>query len=213
MISSAIRRRPPGRERHTDAAAGGARTLRRLLVAAATAAVAVTAVAVTSASASTSAPLAPAATASIPGCGAADLGVWVAADQMTGAAGTWYYPLEFTNLSRHTCSLHGFAGVSALDRSGHQLGAPAFWDHFGTPRTVTLAPGATAHSVLGYGNAVVHGNCPPASVRAASELRIYPPGEFTATHAMWDLDACAVNGKVFMFVRPIEPGVGTRGSN
>jgi hypothetical protein len=66
--------------------------------------------------------------------------------------------------------------------------------------------------VLGYVDAVV-GSCPPAKVRAASGLRIYPPDRVGATHAIWDLDACAVRGTVFMSVGPIEPGVGTRNSN
>ena len=58
-------------------------------------------------------------------CTAADLGAWVAADQGNGAAGSIYYPLEFTNLSGHACSMRGFPGVSAIDRNGHQLGSPA----------------------------------------------------------------------------------------
>src|SRR5579859_6407191 len=63
----------------------------------------------------------------IPRCTASDLGVWLAVDQGNGAAGTIYYPLEFTNLSHHTCYLFGYPGVSALDRNGHQLGSPANW--------------------------------------------------------------------------------------
>jgi len=61
----------------------------------------------------------------IPKCTASDLGVWVAVDQGNGAAGTIYYPLEFTNLSHHTCYLFGYPGVSALDVNGRQLGSPA----------------------------------------------------------------------------------------
>ena len=81
--------------------------------------------------ASTSTRAAPAtaatATASIPRCTAAALGVWVAADQDNGAAGTIYYPLEFTNISGHTCSMHGYPGVSAIGQNGNQLGSPATW--------------------------------------------------------------------------------------
>ena len=43
-----------------------------------------------------------------------DLGLG-AVDQGNGAAGTIYYPLEFTNLSGRTCSLYGFPGVSVID--------------------------------------------------------------------------------------------------
>jgi hypothetical protein len=149
------------------------------------------------------------ASASTPGCTASAVGAWVAADQGDGAAGTIYYPLEFTNLSGQSCSLNGFPGVSATDSSGHRLGSPARWDHAAQPQVVTLAPGATAHSVLAYSDVVVS-NCPSASVRAAAELRIYPPGQLQATHAFWDLNACAVNGSAFLGVGPIQPGAGTR---
>src|ERR1700689_5600890 len=60
----------------------------------------------------------------IPRCTASDLGVWLAVDQGNGAAGTIYYPLEFTNLSPPTCYLNGSPGVSALGRNGNRVGAP-----------------------------------------------------------------------------------------
>jgi hypothetical protein len=155
-------------------------------------------------SAATSARATPAA--SVPKCTAAGLGVWVAADQGNGAAGTIYYPLELTNLSRHTCSLYGFAGVSAIDNRGRQLGPAAFRDHIVPPRTVRLAPGGTAHEVLMYGDVAV-GSC-PRPTRAAFELRVYPPDQTSATHAYWDLDTCTA--RQFLGVWAIQPGPGTR---
>src|SRR5579859_2004122 len=91
----------------------------------------------------------------IPRCTAGDLGVWLAVDQGNGAAGTIYYPLEFTNLSHHTCYLFGYPGVSALDRNGHQLGSPAQWGSLRGAHIVNVAPGATAHTLLAYHDAVV----------------------------------------------------------
>ena len=67
------------------------------------------------------------APAAVPACTAGNLGAWVAVDQGNGAAGSIYYPLQFTNLSRHACAMRGFPGVSAIDRNGHQLGSPARW--------------------------------------------------------------------------------------
>ena len=67
----------------------------------------------------------PAAPAAAPACTADDLGAWVAVSQSDGAAGSIYYPLQFTNLSRHACAMRGFPGVSAVDRNLHQLGSPA----------------------------------------------------------------------------------------
>jgi len=134
------------------------------------------------------------------------LAVWVAADQGNGAAGTIYYPLEFTNLSGHTCTLSGFPGVSAVDRGGRQLGSPAGWES-GTVHTVILGPGATAHAVLAYHDVVVGGapGCDPAD---SASLRVYPPDQRTAAHAFFDLPACSHTGPVYLNVGPIQRGPG-----
>ena len=60
-----------------------------------------------------------------PVCSTANLVVWVNVDEGQGAAGTWYYPLEFTNISNHTCRVWGYPGVSATDANGKQLGDAA----------------------------------------------------------------------------------------
>ena len=150
-----------------------------------------------------------AAAAAIPACTSADLGVWVAVDQGNGTAGSSYFPLQFTNLSGHTCSLRGFPGVSAVNRNGQQLGSPAGWSHVTQARTVFLAPGATAHTLLQYSDVEVTTapGCDP--VPAAFELRVYPPGQYSATYAAFDLQVCSHAGPVYMNVQPIVPGVGT----
>ncbi len=149
------------------------------------------------------------APATVPACMAADLGAWVAVDQGNGAAGSIYYPLQFTNLSRHACAMRGFPGVSAIDRNGHQLGSPAGWSTMVAAHTVVLAPGATAHTILQYSDAEVTTapGCNP--VFTTSELRVYPPGQYSATHAAFGLEACSHAGPVYMRVETILPGVGT----
>ena len=148
--------------------------------------------------------------AAIPRCTASDLGVWVAVDQGDGAAGTIYYPLEFTNLSHHTCSLFGYPGVSALDANGHQLGSPASWESLAGARTVNLAPGATAHTLLGYHDVVVNTAPGCTQVKLAVDLRIYPPDQRSATDAAFPVEACVHAGTVYMTIEePIIPGVGT----
>jgi hypothetical protein len=149
------------------------------------------------------------ARATVPACTAGDLGAWVAIDQGNGAAGSIYYPLQFTNLSRHACAMRGFPGVSAIDRNGHQLGSPASWDHVIPVRTVVLAPGATAHTVLRYSDATVTTapGCHP--VFSTFELRVYPPGQYGATHAAFGLEACSHAGPIYLSVEPILSGVGT----
>jgi hypothetical protein len=184
-------------------------TTARRIAAVAAAAVAGLAIS-TAAYAATSSGTATTAVASIPKCTASDLGAWVAVGQGNGAAGTIYYPLEFTNLSGHTCSLFGFPGVSALDRQDRQLGSPANWIHATAPRTVILAPGATAHTTLAYHDAAVatESGCDP--VYSAVMLRIYPPDQYSATLAPFAFEACSHSGPLYMSIfGPIIPGVGT----
>ncbi len=164
----------------------------------------------TAAFATTSSSAARASAGSVSACTAFDLGAWVAAGQGNGAAGTIYYPLEFTNLSGHACSLFGFPGVSALNAQGRQLGSSANWERTATPRPVILAPGATAHTVLAYHDAAVstEPGCDP--VNTAQLLRVYPPGQYSATDAFWDLPSCSHAGPRYMSIfGPIIPGAGT----
>ena len=150
-----------------------------------------------------------AAPAAVRACTADDLGVWLAVSQLDGAAGTSYYPLQFTNLSRHACAMRGFPGVSAVDRNLHQLGRPAGRDHVVPVRTVVLAPGATAHTILGYGDVTVATapGCHPTF--RTFELRVYPPGQRHATYAAFDFEVCSHAGPVYMGIEPVQAGVGT----
>jgi hypothetical protein len=145
----------------------------------------------------------------VPACTAGDLGAWVAITQGNGAAGSIYYPLQFTNLSGHACAMRGFPGVSAIDQDGHQLGSPAAWEPVVPVRTVVLAPGATAHTILQYSDAAVSTapGCHP--VFSTVALRVYPPGQYSATYAAFDLEACSHPGPVYMGVGPVLSGVGT----
>jgi hypothetical protein len=45
-------------------------------------------------------------------------------------------------------------------------------------------------------------------VSTASELRVYPPDERTAAHALFDFQVCTHPGPVYLSVGPIQPGVG-----
>jgi Protein of unknown function (DUF4232) len=179
-------------------------------IAAAAAAVVVGLAISTAAYAATSPGTAHTGAAAVPRCSAGDLGVWVAVGHGDGALGTIYYPLEFTNLSAHTCSLSGYPGVSATDRNGRQLGSPANWGSPAGARTVKLAPGATAHTQLAYHDAVVttEPGCDP--VDSAALLRVYPPDQRSATYAAFAFEVCAQAGPVYMsIVEPIERGAGT----
>jgi hypothetical protein len=184
-----------------------ARRIIMLAAAVAAAGLATTSAAFAATSAPSAAPM-PRCAATLDGGPGPGLAVWVAADQGNGAAGTIFYPLEFTNLSGHTCSLYGFPGVSAIDRHARQLGSPAGWESQTPPHTVVLAPGATAHAVLAYHNAVIGAapGCDP--VNTASGLLVYPPDQRTAGHAFFSLTVCSHKGPVYLNVGPIQGGAG-----
>jgi len=105
--------------------------------------------------------------------------------------------------------MRGFPGVSAIDRNGHQFGSPAGWATGVAAHTVVLAPGATAHTIMRYSDVTVTTapGCHP--VFSTFELRVYPPGQYGATHAFFGLEACSHAGPIYMSVEPILPGVGT----
>jgi hypothetical protein len=46
-------------------------------------------------------------------------------------------------------------------------------------------------------------------VFSAFELRVYPPGQHSATYAAFDLEACSHAGPIYLGVEPLLPGVGT----
>ena len=153
--------------------------------------------------AATASPAVPAAMASTPRCATAGLVVWMDT-QGSGAAGSIFYTLEFTNLSGHACTLYGHPGVSAASLSGRQLGSPAAWDP-PSAHAVRLASGATAYAVLQYSDVVTSGSGPrPCDAVTAAGLRVYPPGQTAAKIVPFPLKACTRSGLVYMGVRPVQ---------
>jgi hypothetical protein len=103
------------------------------------------------------------------------------------SAGTTFYHLDLTNTGHRTCWLFGWPGVSAVNWAGHQLGVPAVRRNDGRPRFVYVAPGGTAHALLGYVDVQVGPPCHPVT---ATFLRVYPPGNRSARHAFFPLPVC-----------------------
>ncbi len=152
-----------------------------------------------------------AAAASTPRCPTAALEVWLGLGVGGAAAGSTSYPMEFTNVSGYTCHLYGFPGVSAV-YGGHQAGSPAHWvkSPFAPERTVTLAPGATAHTALQITDVANFGasTCGPVT---ADGLKVYPPGAFTSTFIPFTFRACSIKGPLYLFVQYVQPRVGVPG--
>ena len=149
------------------------------------------------------------ASAAIPECAAAlgqsgNVGVWVADGQGSGAAGTIYYPLEFTNTSNHTCRTWGYPGVSALNAGGKQLGDAAGRNPLYAGAWVNIPAGGTAHSLMSYGNAEVStSGCKPAT---ASLIKVYPPNQFSAALGFFSLPVCTLTHHVYLHVTVLRPG-------
>lgn len=142
------------------------------------------------------------ATAAATRCPVSGLVVWMDTPG-SGAAGSVYYTLMFTNLSGRTCTLNGHPGVSAASLGGHQVGSPAAWDP-PAARTVTLANGATAYAVLQYSNVVIGNSGPrPCHPVMAAGLRVYPPGQTASRIVPIPLKACT-SSVIFMGVRPLQ---------
>jgi hypothetical protein len=146
--------------------------------------------------------------AAAPRCLTSQLSVWLGLGQGGAAAGSTFYPMEFSNISNRTCALSGFPGVSAW--SDHQLGTAAQWDHSFATHTVNVAPGGTVHTVLQIADVANYprSTCAPVT---ASSLRVYPPNTFTATSIPFSFRGCSKPGPVFLTVRPVQPGVGIPG--
>jgi Domain of unknown function (DUF4232) len=142
--------------------------------------------------------------AAAPACSAANTEVWLGLGLGGGTAGTTYYPLEFSNVGHRACSFSGYPGVSAYRGALRQLG-PAAARNRQPHGTVTLAPGATAHALLG----VVDSGALCSSSVTADGLKVYPPGQRSAQEIPFSFSACAHRG--VLRVGPLHAGVGIPG--
>lgn len=113
-----------------------------------------------------------------------------------GAAGSVYESLQFTNKGSGSCTMSGYPGVSFVTAgTGDQVGAAASRNPQHAAVTVTVAPGATAESVV---QVVDYMNYSPAQCKAThvSGFRVYPPGETTAAYVPFDEPAKACSTDV-----------------
>jgi hypothetical protein len=112
-----------------------------------------------------------------------------------GAAGSTYYPLEFTNASSTACTLFGYPGVSFVTGTGgSQIGRAASRNPVVSSALVTLAPGATAHATLQVVNAM---NYPEADCHlvTARTMKIYPPNQTAPIYLSFNAPACSSHSK------------------
>ena len=94
----------------------------------------------------------------------------------SGAAGSVYAPITWTNKSQSACTLFGYPGVSYVaPASGKQVGAAATRNPQHAATTVTLKPGGHASALVQMAD---YQNFPKANCKATavSGFRVYPPG-------------------------------------
>ncbi|MEW1909945.1 DUF4232 domain-containing protein [Kitasatospora sp. NPDC085895] len=120
-----------------------------------------------------------------PTCQAGDLYLAVGSPQ--GAAGSFLYPVEFTNTSTHSCALRGYPGVSVLTTGHAMIGAPATRN--GVPAsTVVLAPARTAAATIRTNDPGVVPSCRTTS----TYLGVYPPASTQQMLVPYHLRVCGL---------------------
>jgi len=126
------------------------------------------------------------------------------------------YRLDFTNVSRSSCTLTGYPVVAAYRGDHVRVGNPAAQDTAaagtgsataaGSARRVLLAPGATAHAALTVNTGIQRGACRPV---VAAGLRVLAPGGSMPRYLRHPIRACSAAGPrapVFLRVRSLESG-------
>jgi hypothetical protein len=146
-------------------------------------------------------------------CRTATLHIAVDATQAQGAAGSAYYPLNFTNTSGTACEMYGYPGVSfaaSPTGAGKQIGVAAQRNSAFAKVAVRLAPGQTAHAWL---KVAVASNYPAATCQpvTAHWLRIYPPGGTVAGYVGYTFNACSSTSAALLSVLPVRAGQGVAG--
>jgi hypothetical protein len=147
-------------------------------------------------------------------CAPTGLTATVDASQGGAAAGSSYVPIDFKNISAHTCVMYGFPGVSWVTGvGGSQIGSAASRETSYASVTVTLAPGGSAHAVMQIADA---GNFSPSACQpvTAHWLRVYPPDQYTSLYAAFTTTVCSkkiTSGGFPLGIMPVRPGDGVRG--
>jgi hypothetical protein len=152
-------------------------------------------------------------------CATSSLTVTVDVKQGSAAAGSAYYPIDFTNTGSSPCRLSGYPGVSFVTgskagKNSSLIGAPASRNSGAPAAAVTLPAGGAAHAVL---QVVDAGNYSPSACHpvTAHSLRVYPPGQAAPAYASFTVQVCSAklpaNLGSPLAVYPVRGGKGTMG--
>ena len=147
-------------------------------------------------------------------CRSASLRVSVNVSQAGGAAGSTYYPVDFTNTSSSACGMYGYPGLSfvtAAGSTGRQIGAAAQRNPQFGKQPVRLVADGVAHAWLQVAQAA---NYPASACQpmTAHWLRVFAPGETVASYVNEPFDACSSANAPLLTVMPVRAGQGVQGT-
>jgi hypothetical protein len=143
-------------------------------------------------------------------CTTGDLSIGIVIGVGGNSAGHANYPIQYVNVSGHTCDLYGYPGISVTTASGAQIGLPAARGSSSAPRVVTLAPNAAARSDLQVADT---GDYSPSACRPVTGvlIRDYPPGSFSSTVIPYPIKTCAGTSVRTLSTGPVVAGAGAPG--
>jgi hypothetical protein len=151
--------------------------------------------------------------AGLAACRSASLVMSIDLSQANGAAGSTYYPLNFTNTSAKACEMYGYPGVSFVTAgsvTGRQIGAAALRSTAFTKLAIRLAPGDSAHAWL---EVTVAANYPASTCDpvTADWVKVYPPEETVAGYVSQTFSACGSASAPLLAILPVRAGRGAVG--
>jgi hypothetical protein len=130
--------------------------------------------------------------------------------QGNGASGNLFYVVNLLNSSPSTCVTGGYVGVSAYDPAGDLIAASGSRNAMGTtsPPTLTVAPGATVHFVVGLPDVNEAAGGTECSTTVGA-LHLIPPNEMTGVQIATPISTGypKLCGEAFM-VGPLLSGAG-----
>jgi Domain of unknown function (DUF4232) len=144
-------------------------------------------------------------TVSTTACATSALHVAVPSGGGNAAAGSAFYPIQFSNTSSSPCTLYGYPGVSFVSAvGGSQIGAAATRNSALPAKLISLSPGQTVHATLQVVDAMNYpsGDC---GLVTAHWLKIYPPNQTAPTYVSFTAQTCS-KPKTILSVQTVQTG-------
>jgi hypothetical protein len=138
-------------------------------------------------------------------CATSALHVVVPSGSGNAAAGSAYYPIQFSNMSGSACTLYGYPGVSFVSAAGgSQIGTAATRDPTLPAKLISLSPGQTVHATLQVVDALNYpaGGC---GLVTAHWLKIYPPNQTAPLYVSFSAQTCS-KPKTILSVQTVQTG-------